>query len=347
MTAPTQMPDEIWVIAHDGFYTGPVKNGIKYLRADLVLDELSDNEKWILRNRLNRATDEAHDRRVSELLDANNKLLERARRAEANLKAIDFRRLLNSVGVIDERVKVYHEDIAEPQMRLLSVMLEEAFSTTEFPQTSDAADEAEERAELHKQWNSMLGTRADLCARPEKIEGLEEAIQNAERKLDELPEGVKDAIVSYSGSLYSSETDASAAACAEAGAPAAPEPRSAFTAPAGDVLTIADYEKVLADKRRLTREIDAALNGKNAAKQASLCDILAQIKREGIKSGQSQALRVALDEFKQIKAATNNKNRQLSKQGIMSWHQVFFANQLWHKADKAIAQIEEMVEWVE
>ena len=41
---------------------------------------------------------------------------------------------------------------------------------------------------------------------------------------------------------------------------------------------IADYEEVLADHRRLVRELDVSLNGDGAAQQASLCDILAQVK---------------------------------------------------------------------
>ncbi len=45
-----------------------------------------------------------------------------------------------------------------------------------------------------------------------------------------------------------------------------------------DALTVADYEEVLADHRRLVRELDVALNGDGAAKQASLCDIVAQVK---------------------------------------------------------------------
>jgi len=45
-------------------------------------------------------------------------------------------------------------------------------------------------------------------------------------------------------------------------------------------LTIADYEEVLADKRRLTREIDVAMHGEEgAAKQASLCDLIEPAKR--------------------------------------------------------------------
>lgn len=44
------------------------------------------------------------------------------------------------------------------------------------------------------------------------------------------------------------------------------------------ILRIKDYEKVLADHRRLVRELDVALNGDGAALQASLCDIVAQVK---------------------------------------------------------------------
>jgi hypothetical protein len=40
---------------------------------------------------------------------------------------------------------------------------------------------------------------------------------------------------------------------------------------------IGALEEVLEDKRRLTRELDVALNGPNAAAQASLCDIVGQI----------------------------------------------------------------------
>ncbi|WP_254213464.1 hypothetical protein [Burkholderia multivorans] len=46
----------------------------------------------------------------------------------------------------------------------------------------------------------------------------------------------------------------------------------------------ADYEEVLADHRRLVRELDVLLNGEEgAAKQASLCDIVAQVRREKAK----------------------------------------------------------------
>lgn len=40
-------------------------------------------------------------------------------------------------------------------------------------------------------------------------------------------------------------------------------------------LTIEDYEQVLADQRRLTRELDVAMHGEeDAAPQASLCDLI-------------------------------------------------------------------------
>ncbi len=43
---------------------------------------------------------------------------------------------------------------------------------------------------------------------------------------------------------------------------------------------IAELEEVLADKRRLTRELDVAMNGEEgAAKQASLCDLIGPAKR--------------------------------------------------------------------
>ncbi|HEJ7283071.1 TPA: hypothetical protein SMF87_004523 [Serratia marcescens] len=38
------------------------------------------------------------------------------------------------------------------------------------------------------------------------------------------------------------------------------------------------YEEAAADKRRLVRELDVLLNGDGAAKQASLCDIVAQVR---------------------------------------------------------------------
>jgi len=44
-----------------------------------------------------------------------------------------------------------------------------------------------------------------------------------------------------------------------------------------------DMREVIADHKRLVRELDVLLNGEEGtAKQASLCDIVAQVQREGI-----------------------------------------------------------------
>jgi hypothetical protein len=65
----------------------------------------------------------------------------------------------------------------------------------------------------------------------------------------------------------------------------------------GNTLTAKDYEEVLADHRRLVREMDEALSGTgNAAKQASLCDLIPQAK----------AMRSALEQF--AKADLNENN---------------------------------------
>lgn len=42
-----------------------------------------------------------------------------------------------------------------------------------------------------------------------------------------------------------------------------------------------DYQDVIDDYRRLTKDLDIALNGDCAAKQASLCDIVAQVRSLG------------------------------------------------------------------
>jgi hypothetical protein len=54
-----------------------------------------------------------------------------------------------------------------------------------------------------------------------------------------------------------------------------------------DSATPADYEEVLADHRRLVRELDVLLNGEEgAAPQASLCDIVMQVKKQGLRSAE-------------------------------------------------------------
>ncbi len=80
---------------------------------------------------------------------------------------------------------------------------------------------------------------------------------------------------------------------------------------AGDHATIKDYEDVLKDKKRLAREIDVALHGeKNAAPQASLCDLipLAAQMRE-----QNKSLRAALEHSNEwVKASLNCKDWEWS-----------------------------------
>lgn len=44
-----------------------------------------------------------------------------------------------------------------------------------------------------------------------------------------------------------------------------------------ETASVADYEAVLADHRRLVRDLDVYLNGAGAAPQASLCDIVSQV----------------------------------------------------------------------
>lgn len=61
--------------------------------------------------------------------------------------------------------------------------------------------------------------------------------------------------------------------------------------PLGDVEqpSAQDYEEVLADHRQLVRELDVLLNGEEgAAKQASLCDVVAQVRRQGVRIAQEQ-----------------------------------------------------------
>ena len=43
---------------------------------------------------------------------------------------------------------------------------------------------------------------------------------------------------------------------------------------------LADLEEVMQDHQRLVKELDIIINGENAAEQASLCDIVAQLKKE-------------------------------------------------------------------
>ncbi|MFA5025059.1 MAG: hypothetical protein WC503_00930 [Candidatus Shapirobacteria bacterium] len=58
---------------------------------------------------------------------------------------------------------------------------------------------------------------------------------------------------------------------------------------------LAALKEVLDDKRRLTREIDVILNGENAAKQASLCDLIGQIKELATLQGLVREMGAVLD----------------------------------------------------
>lgn len=51
-------------------------------------------------------------------------------------------------------------------------------------------------------------------------------------------------------------------------------------------LTIEDYKEVFEDHKRLVRELDVIINGENAAKQASLCDIVGQMAKEYVPAQQ-------------------------------------------------------------
>lgn len=62
-------------------------------------------------------------------------------------------------------------------------------------------------------------------------------------------------------------------------------------------LTIDDYKKVLEDHRRLVRELDVIINGENAAPQASLCDIVAQLKSSASKQANPVSVELAANEF--------------------------------------------------
>lgn len=60
-------------------------------------------------------------------------------------------------------------------------------------------------------------------------------------------------------------------------------------------LTAQEYEEVLEYHRTLVRELDVAINGVTAANQASLCDIVSQVRRQGLFS-----VATVKDEFHKI-----------------------------------------------
>lgn len=75
-----------------------------------------------------------------------------------------------------------------------------------------------------------------------------------------------------------------------------------------EALTIADYERAIESHNALVRELDVLLNGDNAAPQASLCDLVAQLKADRDMDEAESALN--LDEYL---LTTQNMVEQLVK----------------------------------
>ncbi|MEV1408581.1 hypothetical protein ABZQ15_25785, partial [Pseudomonas aeruginosa] len=82
--------------------------------------------------------------------------------------------------------------------------------------------------------------------------------------------------------------------------------------------TAGDYEEVLADHRRLVREMDVLLNGEAcAAKQAMLCDLVSQVEAEVRKSG--QPLLVSAERYRWLRNDDNWGADDSEGQGTSKW----------------------------
>ncbi|HHN0811703.1 TPA: hypothetical protein ACRMYM_004271 [Pseudomonas aeruginosa] len=82
--------------------------------------------------------------------------------------------------------------------------------------------------------------------------------------------------------------------------------------------TADDYEEVLADHRRLVREMDVLLNGEAyAAKQAMLCDLVSQVEAEVRKSG--QPLLVSAERYRWLRNVDNWGADDSEGQGTSKW----------------------------
>lgn len=82
--------------------------------------------------------------------------------------------------------------------------------------------------------------------------------------------------------------------------------------------TADDYEEVLADHRRLVRELDVLLNGEAcAAKQAMLCDLVSQVEAEVRKSG--QPLLVSAERYRWLRNDDNWGADDSEGQGTSKW----------------------------
>lgn len=108
--------------------------------------------------------------------------------------------------------------------------------------------------------------------------------------------------------------------CSECAADAS-RARAALAQPSpaqADQPTADDYEEVLADHRRLVREMDVLLNGEAcAAKQAMLCDLVSQVEAEVRKSG--QPLLVSAERYRWLRNDDNWGADDSEGQGTSKW----------------------------
>ncbi|EPN4461349.1 hypothetical protein ACT1UE_000513 [Pseudomonas aeruginosa] len=97
--------------------------------------------------------------------------------------------------------------------------------------------------------------------------------------------------------------------------------REALTRPSpaqAEQPTADDYEEVLADHRRLVREMDVLLNGEAcAAKQAMLCDLVSQVEAEVRKSG--QPLLVSAERYRWLRNDDNWGADDSEGKGTSKW----------------------------
>ena len=93
---------------------------------------------------------------------------------------------------------------------------------------------------------------------------------------------------------------------------------------------IADYKEVLADHDRLVREIDVLINGDKAAKQASLCDAVGQIRGMAAEIDRLRADVAALEASFEVFHAAELR-------GIKIWQQATGKNMVWPDKGKLTA----------
>jgi hypothetical protein len=91
--------------------------------------------------------------------------------------------------------------------------------------------------------------------------------------------------------------------------------------------TTADYEEILAGHRRLVRELDVLLNGEaGAARQASLADIVAQVRREGIAALPQSARDVIAERRAQVtREGYDHENDDAHVQGELGAYAAYYA----------------------